>query len=44
MKNIKFNSKTNCPICRKKKPFKYVGECLKCCEDMNTNGDINQNE
>ena len=28
--NIKEDSKTNCPKCKKKKPFKYVGECPDC--------------
>jgi hypothetical protein len=27
---IKENSKTNCPKCGKKKPFKFVGWCLDC--------------
>ena len=26
-KEIKENSKTNCPLCYKKKPFKYIGWC-----------------
>jgi hypothetical protein len=30
MREIKENSKTNCPKCRKKKHIKYVGLCSLC--------------
>jgi ribosomal protein L37AE/L43A len=38
MVKIKQNSKTNCPGCGKRKPFRYVGECPECTytEENNT--------
>lgn len=39
-RKIKENSKTNCPECGCKKPFKYVGECPKCTYPENNNDDM----